>query len=319
MFFKRVSQFLTRRFSVLVEAGIKRKSIRVTVSNWLLGVIVMAVLTVLVGGAVSIGSISGCGILGLRLSYHREQNQKLMTRFTELEGSADSLRNRLVYIEQHDIQMRIMESMELIPPDARELGVGGPMAETPEMQTIRESNQDNYEHVNELSQDIDGLLRKATYQRESFTQVEARLMANQEMRNHVPAIPPTTGHISGKFGFRTDPIVGDRRMHAGVDITNKIGTPVIATADGVVCYAGWISGYGKIVKIDHGYEIKTVYAHLSAIYVEVGQQVMRYQPIAAIGNTGRTVGPHLHYEVRVAGKPVNPINYFVDQRSLGKQ
>ena len=100
------------------------------------------------------------------------------------------------------------------------------------------------------------------------------------------------------------------RLHAGTDFAAPHGTPIYATADGVITFSGWQSGYGRMVKIQHEFGIETRYAHNSKLYVNVGQRVSRGQKIAAMGNTGRSTGTHLHYEVRVGGKPVNPMTYI---------
>lgn len=116
--------------------------------------------------------------------------------------------------------------------------------------------------------------------------------------------------FTSKFGFRRDPKTGGRRMHSGVDFAASSGTPLYATADGVVTHAGWQSGYGRLVKIQHEFGIETRYAHQSRIRVKVGQRVSRGQRIGDMGASGRVTGVHLHYEVRVGGKPVNPMIYI---------
>ncbi len=125
------------------------------------------------------------------------------------------------------------------------------------------------------------------------------------------AIPVKAGfRFTSGFGYRRDPKTGGRRMHAGVDFAGPVGTPLYATADGVVVHAGWSSGYGRLVKIQHEFGIETRYAHLSRLSVNVGQRVSRGQRIGDMGTSGRVTGPHLHYEVRVGGNPVNPMIYI---------
>ena len=116
--------------------------------------------------------------------------------------------------------------------------------------------------------------------------------------------------FTSKFGFRRDPKTGGRRMHNGVDFAASTGTPLYATADGVVIHAGWGSGYGRLVKIQHEFGIETRYAHMSKMRVKVGQRVSRGDRIGDMGASGRVTGVHLHYEVRVGGKPVNPMIYI---------
>ncbi|MFK7834881.1 MAG: DUF5930 domain-containing protein [Sulfitobacter sp.] len=116
--------------------------------------------------------------------------------------------------------------------------------------------------------------------------------------------------FTSKFGYRRDPKTGGRRMHSGVDFAAGLGTPLYATADGVVTHSGWQSGYGRLVKIQHEFGIETRYAHLSRLRVKVGQRVSRGQQIGDMGASGRVTGVHLHYEVRVGGKAVNPMIYI---------
>jgi murein DD-endopeptidase MepM/ murein hydrolase activator NlpD len=125
------------------------------------------------------------------------------------------------------------------------------------------------------------------------------------------AIPVKANYkFTSGFGYRRDPKTGGRRMHSGVDFAGPVGTPLYATADGVVAHAGWQSGYGRLVKIKHDFGIETRYAHMSRIRVKVGQRVSRGQRIGDMGASGRVTGPHIHYEVRVGGRAVNPMTYI---------
>ncbi len=125
-----------------------------------------------------------------------------------------------------------------------------------------------------------------------------------------PSIWPVQGQITAGFGQRLDPLSGEGAFHAGLDISAPLGTRVEAAADGIVFFAGPEAGYGNTVLVDHGYGITTKYGHLSKISVLVGQEVKRGQMIGAVGMTGKTTGPHLHYEVRVHETPVNPARYL---------
>ena len=125
------------------------------------------------------------------------------------------------------------------------------------------------------------------------------------------ANPVKAGYrFTSPFGYRRDPKTGGRRLHKGVDFAGPVGTPLYATADGIVTHAGWSSGYGRLVKIQHEFGIETRYAHQSQIRVKVGQRVSRGQRIGDMGASGRVTGPHLHYEVRVGGEAVNPMIYI---------
>jgi murein DD-endopeptidase MepM/ murein hydrolase activator NlpD len=114
----------------------------------------------------------------------------------------------------------------------------------------------------------------------------------------------------GGFGVRTDPFSGEGAMHTGVDISAPTGTAVVTTADGIVEFTGWSNGYGRLIVVDHGNGTETYYAHLSHIGVIEGQEVRRGEQIGAVGATGRVTAPHLHYEVRLGGSPMNPYRYL---------
>ena len=134
----------------------------------------------------------------------------------------------------------------------------------------------------------------------------------------LPFAEPVKGafrYTSG-FGYRNDPMGGGRRMHNGSDFAAGHGSPIYATADGVVIDAGWATGYGRLVKIRHDFGIETRYAHLSKIHVREGQRVSRGERIGDMGNSGRSTGTHLHYEVRIDGNPVNPMKYIKAARDV---
>ena len=118
--------------------------------------------------------------------------------------------------------------------------------------------------------------------------------------------------MTSDFGTRMDPYTAERKMHQGMDIATPHGQPVYAPSDGTVVFAGNEGGYGKVLVMDHGYGVKTRYGHLSEIHVRLGQRVSRGDKVASVGNTGRSTGPHLHYEVRVNGIPENPRKFILE-------
>ncbi|MEM8696248.1 MAG: M23 family metallopeptidase [Pseudomonadota bacterium] len=136
----------------------------------------------------------------------------------------------------------------------------------------------------------------------------------------IPSLEPVAENyrLSSNFGMRRHPILGGRRMHSGVDMAGPVGTPIYATADGIVGRAQWLGGYGKYIEINHGGEIQTRYGHLSRILVEPGARVTRGQLIGRMGSTGRSTGSHLHYEVRIAGRPVNPMPFMTSGAYLAQ-
>ncbi len=127
----------------------------------------------------------------------------------------------------------------------------------------------------------------------------------------IPSRVPVEGvHFSSDYGMRVHPVLGGRRAHKGVDLAAPVGTPIYATADGTISRADWFSSYGLYVSIEHGGNIETRYGHMSRLNVAAGQEVRKGDIIGFVGTTGRSTGPHLHYEVRVAGEAVNPVPYM---------
>ncbi|MFM2410306.1 MAG: hypothetical protein RL481_1134 [Pseudomonadota bacterium] len=135
--------------------------------------------------------------------------------------------------------------------------------------------------------------------------------APKKIEISIPSINPVdVMRFSSHFGYRTDPFQGRRKNHKGLDISGPIGTPIYATADGTIGRAQWVSGYGKYVEVEHGNAIQTRYGHMSALNVISGQRVKQGDIIGFMGSTGRSTGSHLHYEVRIAGEPVNPVSFL---------
>lgn len=164
-----------------------------------------------------------------------------------------------------------------------------------------------------LSIRIDRAVKETQLREQGILQLWESLSERQSLLNATPSMKPARGWFTSRFGYRVDPFTGKAMMHAGLDIAGSPGTPVYAPADGVVSYVGYEPGYGKLVSIDHGYGVVTRFAHNSRVFVEQGQKINRREVISAIGSTGRASGPHVHYEVRVHGVPVDPMNYILDE------
>ena len=169
---------------------------------------------------------------------------------------------------------------------------------------------------NGLNQQMDRLSHIVNDRSDKLTALRTLLLQNQLSRRLLPSIPPVhTGYYSSNFGWRIDPFTGANAMHEGVDFVANAGTPIYASAGGVVDYAGLDGSYGNMVEIDHGNNIVTRYAHASKVLVKVGQVVRRGQEIAEVGSTGRSTGNHLHFEVRYKGVAQNPVRFL--QKSSG--
>lgn len=163
-----------------------------------------------------------------------------------------------------------------------------------------------------LESRLHGISAAFKRQESSLRQLSRYYDAEKSLLANTPSIWPLHGWVTSEFGMRDDPYTGARTMHHGLDISGPEGKPVIATAGGVVVYAGVRGGYGNAVVIDHGMGVVTFYAHMKEYLVKVGDKIKRGQHIGALGNTGRSTGPHLHYEIRVNDVPVNPRSYILE-------
>lgn len=165
--------------------------------------------------------------------------------------------------------------------------------------------------IQQLARSVEQLRQEMQIREASLTNLRDTIAAKRAKQASTPSIWPTSGEITSGFGYRNSPWGWSREFHPGVDIANSWGTPVLAAADGVVISAGWEGGYGNMVLIDHGNGMQTAYAHNSSIRVAVGQRVSKGEQIADMGSTGASTGPHVHYEVRINGERVNPMDYML--------
>jgi murein DD-endopeptidase MepM/ murein hydrolase activator NlpD len=211
-------------------------------------------------------------------------------------------------LARRDAQYRVMANLEPNDPQVLAAGIGGPRpaadAETPESVLL--------DRTEEVRVDLDALIRRANVLTRSFSEAADSLSAHAERLEALPSILPTQGWLSSAFSaLRMHPILHVGRAHPGIDVTAPTGTPIEAPGKGRVLTAAWENGYGNAVTIDHGYGIVTKFAHASRLLVKRGDQVVRGQRIALVGSTGLSVAPHLHYEVHVNGRPVNPLRYVL--------
>jgi len=239
----------------------------------------------------------------------KKENRMLRAQYEVLSNRMDEVTNVLKDIQQRDDNMyRAIFHADPIPSSIRNSGIGSPGR----YDYLRDLN--NPDLIVQTSQKMDYIAKQLYIQSNSFDEVLSMAKTQKDRLRHIPAIQPVPDkylkHVASGYGVRIDPIYGTPRFHAGMDFSANIGTPVYATGDGNVIHVDWKQGYGKCVIIDHGYGYKTLYAHLNEYNVRVGQQVTRGQQIAEVGNTGKSTGAHLHYEVRVKDQPDNPAKYY---------
>ncbi|MEE4196996.1 MAG: M23 family metallopeptidase [Bacteroidales bacterium] len=239
-----------------------------------------------------------------------EEQNTILSKYDILNAQIAEFNQIIADIEHRDDYVyRTIFELEPIPTTVREAGFGG-VNRYAEFESY-----DNAEILINTYKKLDVLSKKLYVQTKSFDKVIEYARNKEKMLAAIPAIQPIAlkdfNRISDYFGSRNDPFTGKRTMHHGMDFTGPEGADIFATGDGVVVEAGYsFYGYGNRVTIDHGYGYETIYAHLKDIKVKEGAQVTRGDVIGTLGNTGRSTGAHLHYEVRLNNQPVDPINYY---------
>jgi murein DD-endopeptidase MepM/ murein hydrolase activator NlpD len=268
-------------------------------------------------------SLLGIFVLSLYLIYEyndvkdkvwelQSMREELMQQKTEVQSFALNL---LDYKRQmfllRDLDTKLRRVVSLGPRDKAQqvLGIGGPdELGLQNLTAIGEKKQ--ADALREMSEELTQLKGAASRQEASLNMLIEYFEDKRSLYASTPSIWPIRGWVTSRYGTRTSPFSGILKFHEGLDIAAQTGTPVVASADGVVIKAVFETGYGNMVEISHGYGIKTIYAHNSRINVKAGQRVRRGDVIAFAGDSGSSTGPHLHYEVRLNNIPVNPAKYL---------
>lgn len=251
--------------------------------------------------------------LGLGLKTAGElstENMLLKNQLAELNDRMDRYTEYLNSFAQSDNQLRSIVNLPKIDYETRQLGTGGAVTES--YDGIVSSEAGKLISASQLL--LNKLDKEVEFQKGSYQEIYRQYENNKVIFSSIPAIKPMVGTYSYHgFGMRKDPFIGVLKRHEGVDIHNDVGTPVYATGDGIVEFSGATgSGYGIALELNHGFGYKSWYAHLSKCVARSGERVKRGQLIAYSGNTGRSTGPHLHYEVIRNGDKMNPVEFFVD-------
>ena len=254
-------------------------------------------------------SIVGLSLTGIASSYLRMLLK--VSHYNELRTEREDLRNRYSRLEQvakeRDIQVASLGSL------AGEVSSLYGLKSDPNLVTASSENVAGVQFVSSLDQLY--ALRTSALTGATMTGLSLGLTRNVTTAdwlraNSAPNLWPVEGPVTGSFGERIDPFNGEGAFHSGIDIGSMDGQPVVAPADGVVTFADFLGGYGRAVMIDHGHGITTRYGHLANFAVMTGQHVHRGDTIGFVGESGRSTGPHLHYEVRINDTPVNPHKYL---------
>lgn len=243
----------------------------------------------------------------------REENLVLKTQLKSIRERVDHIGTTLDRVERFDQKLR---SMTLLSDPQRNLAMG-PTEADPGQKVPDASNPfappATAQDAPALASRLDKLSAEATRQEQSLHELQAYFQDQKSLLASVPSVWPARGWVTSDFGTRLDPYTADRVMHSGLDIAGPHGKEILSPADGTVVFSGLEGGYGNVLVIDHGYGIKTRYGHCAQLLVKAGDRVKRGQNVALLGNTGRSTGPHLHYEVRVNGVAENPRKFILEE------
>ncbi len=269
-------------------------------------------------GFISAAAVFALFIVYLAYTYLDSPKEKQLKRELEqlkfqydlLNKKLDDISEVLGELENRDDKTyRVILEAEPIPAEVRSAGVGG---------AIRYKDLEGFTNsdlMKSTTEKLDRIRRRMYIQSKSYDELAKMIKSKEEMLASIPAIQPVANkdlrRIGSGFGVRIDPIYKVPRMHEGIDFTAAVGTPIYATGNGVVNTIEYGDrGYGNYVLIKHGYGYQTLYGHMSRIKAKPGQKVMRGDIIGYVGNTGKSTGPHCHYEVIRNGKKIDPINFF---------
>ena len=253
---------------------------------------------------------SNTGDSGTKISSQQSEIKSQRRQIQQFAEEITTLKQKLVDLNNFENKIRIIANIEKKNEQDGLFGIGGSIPEDIVAQIPLSKKHNSL--MREMHEQINQLDLATVNQNNGFESLFKYIKEQQNILASTPAIRPATGWTTSRFGYRISPFTGRREFHKGFDIANRKGTPIIATANGTVTFTGKKGSYGNIVVIDHGHGMVTRYGHTDKILVKRGDKVKRGDTIALVGNTGRSTGPHVHYEVNLNGIPVNPEKYILN-------
>ncbi len=268
-------------------------------------------------GVVALVAVMGLG--AAITTYATPRGRAARADAEQLGGELTELREKLAVLEDtiraigvRDERVRTLAGLAPVDSAVREAGIGGPGTPSLDSDAVYKSDPKLGRLAFGARNDLDGLIRRANILSASFAEVTDTLARNNQRLASTPSIMPTAGWLSSQFSLRRfHPILHVSRPHEGIDVSAPMGAPVVAPASGVVMAVTRQHGYGLVLEINHGNGLVTKYAHLSRVNVKQGQRVTRGLVIANVGNSGLSTGPHLHYEIHVNGRVVDPLKFVL--------
>ncbi len=308
---------MRKRIKIWFHSGttsdIREFSIHKTLLSFMLLIIICAI-----GGA----SFIGYDYLQLKkISFNNmvlnqtiaQQNNEIKSQRNQIQsfaGEIETLKKQVDNLSIFEDKVRLIADIQQTSDSSGLIGIGGIPKDHLDQDIPLEQKHNSL--MREMHQQVSQTNLAAKKQALDFEHLIKMLEEKRNLLASTPSIRPVDGWITSKFGYRKSPFTGRKEFHSGLDISNKSGTKIIATANGRISYAARKMYIGNLVVIDHGHGRVTRFGHLKKILVKPGQKIKRGDVIALLGNTGRSTGPHVHYEVRINGTPVNPLKYILN-------
>jgi murein DD-endopeptidase MepM/ murein hydrolase activator NlpD len=240
----------------------------------------------------------------------KAENEYQKKQFAHLTQRIDQVVEKMCDLKEFDRRLKVMVNLETGDDKETLSGVGGsdPKRLKPDYAMVK-THQDL---VSVMHKSLDNLNNEIALDKQGKAELRRFLENQKAILASTPSIWPTKGWMTSRFGYRISPFTGEKELHKAIDIAARMNAPVVAPANGIVASVGREHGYGKVLSLSHGYGVVTKYAHLQKILVKKRQYVKRGETIALVGNSGRSTGPHLHYEVRLNGVAVDPERYILN-------
>jgi murein DD-endopeptidase MepM/ murein hydrolase activator NlpD len=299
-----------KKSTILFLPGGSTKVRKINIPNKVIFVLVCLILLITLGVGWLITDYRKIKTQIPELQYLKKENRVQKIQLIALARKIIQINQNMAKLQEFDRKLRVMTNLEPSGEQDQFLGLGG-------------SNNNTLKPDYQLERVHKGLIHQMHKSLENLeTEIAVTSISQTELNNFfkeqksilacTPSIRPTEGWFSSGFGYRISPFTNRREFHKGLDIATRIGTPIIAPADGLVVFVGREGNFGKMIAINHGYNLMTRYGHLHKFQVNKGQHVKRGQTIGTVGASGRCTGPHLHYEILLNGIPVNPLRYILN-------
>jgi cell division protein FtsB len=287
------------------NAGVRslrvHRALALSLAALLLGIVVVSI--------VMIAKYSGVRMDSGEIVRLQQENAQLAARIEGFNAEVDDLKRRMDINLEMQNRARLLASLEPISEDVWQVGIGGP-----EPGTAATDLSGTEMFLSTLEEDLAIMVRQSELQLESYSEIIQILENEREIRDSTPSIRPLKGgYLSSRYGRRMDPFSGRICRHLGIDYRARTGTPVMTTADGIVTMSKKKGSFGLVIEVNHGNGFKTRYAHLSKMLVRRGQRVKRGEIIGLVGNSGRSTGSHLHYEVIFRKQNRDPLHYIIPE------